>query len=411
MKFFFSCYFQEVSVLIVGVDTVSRLNLYRQMPRTQEFLQFLDSIEFLGYNKVHDNTFSNLVPLFTGYSVQELRELCWANDSVYFDDCPWIWKRFSSKGYFTALAEDLSFYGTFNSFKSGFLQPPSDYYLRPFISANEVHLGHHKLLNMKYCIGARFTSEVLMDYALKFTANMTLQKKKFWSVFWESSVTHDFLNVPVNNDLIFLMFLKSIQEYNVLNSTVLIFMSDHGMRWGAFRETYQGRLEESLPFLYLVFPDWFKKKYSLATKNINQNKHRLTTHFDVHETMKDLLNLDSLEDKVLKWRISTMRHTRGISLFLPIPENRTCESAGIQPIWCSCQKNQKVSTTDKTVVKAANLSLKYLNSMMKNYKECAQLKLNKVSSLCFALHVPRHRFALSSPFYSLPSNAAVRRFN
>jgi hypothetical protein len=45
------------------------------------------------------------------------------------------------------------------------------------------------------------------------------------------------------------------------SKTVLFFLSDHGIRFGAVRQTSVGKLEERLPFMFLIFPDWFLKKY------------------------------------------------------------------------------------------------------------------------------------------------------
>lgn len=43
---------QGLSVLLLGADNVSRLNLLRKMPRTEALLRRLGGIIMLGYNKV-----------------------------------------------------------------------------------------------------------------------------------------------------------------------------------------------------------------------------------------------------------------------------------------------------------------------------------------------------------------------
>ncbi|KAK6632024.1 hypothetical protein RUM44_007054 [Polyplax serrata] len=370
---------QKISVLIVGVDSLSRLNYHRQMPKTNDFLQSMGAIEFFGYNKVQDNTFPNLVPLLSGHSVKEIRQFCWLNDSAFFDGCPWIWKNYSRKGYNTMFIEDSTNLGLFNYLKNGFYNSPTNYYLRPYMDANERFIGHMKPLNTKYCCGTRLTAQVLMDYAYKFVTNMTEMDKKYWAFVWESSLTHDFLNVPPNNDEIYSSFFRSIQEQNVLNKTIVIFMSDHGMRWGSIRETYQGRLEEHLPFLLLLLPPWFQENYGLAMRNLRRNTRLLTTHFDVHELIKDLLDPSrTLKDENLESRIMETRGDRGISLFLPIPVNRTCTSAGIEKTWCTCQRNKQIPISNKYVKKAAKLSVNYLNSLMFDQQQCARLYLHKV---------------------------------
>lgn len=355
------------------------MNFLRQMPKTKDFINSLGAVHFLGYNKVQDNTFPNLVPVLSGLSVEEIRKLCWFKDSEFFDECPWIWKNFSSQNYVTAFGEDSCNIGLFNYLKNGFLYQPTDYYIRPYVYTNERRIGRMKPMNTKYCVGGRFTAEVLLDYAYKFSVNMTSSNKKFWGFFWETSLTHDFLNVPANNDNIFFTFFKRIVQENILNSTAIVFLSDHGMRWGSIRETYQGRMEEHLPFLNLIFPKWFKEKYKSAMKNLQQNVHLLTTHFDLHETLKDLMNLSSLEESNLSLRVPQTRDLRGISLFLPIPVNRTCGSAGIQRTWCTCQQSKQISVSDNMVKKAAETVLVHLNQMLSKYKQCAKLQLERVS--------------------------------
>jgi leucyl aminopeptidase len=90
-------------------------------------------------------------------------------------------------------------------------------------------------------------------------------------------------------------------------------------------------------FLFAVFPKSFKQKFPLAVRNFKRNSRRLTTHFDVFETLKDLSNLDAnvLNSEKLKKRAEDLKERaanlpRGISLFLEIPNERTCDYAGIE---------------------------------------------------------------------------------
>lgn len=72
-------------------------------------------------------------------------------------------------------------------------------------------------------------------------------------------------------------------------------MSDHGIRWGGIRQTYQGQMEERLPFVILALPERFRDRYAQAVANLNLNVRRLTTPFDLHETLKQLLDVSTLE--------------------------------------------------------------------------------------------------------------------
>lgn len=62
------------------------------------------------------------------------------------------------------------------------------------------------------------------------------------------------------------------------------------VRFAAVRDTLQGKLEERLPFFSFVFPDWFKIKHKQEYINFRENAYRLTTPFDIHATLQDLLS-------------------------------------------------------------------------------------------------------------------------
>lgn len=79
------------NVILLGVDSVSRLAFHRQMPRTSQFLKkILGAYEMKGYNKVEDNTFVNLIPILTGKFVEELP---WNESVSYkpFDDYRFVY--------------------------------------------------------------------------------------------------------------------------------------------------------------------------------------------------------------------------------------------------------------------------------------------------------------------------------
>ena len=54
---------------------------------------------------------------------------------------------------------------------------------------------------------------------------------------------------------------SSVLFLGTFENTLVILGSDHGTRFGRFRNTGQGRIEERLPVQLLVIPKWFKKEY------------------------------------------------------------------------------------------------------------------------------------------------------
>ncbi|RXG53565.1 hypothetical protein Avbf_09198, partial [Armadillidium vulgare] len=52
-----------------------------------------------------------------------------------------------------------------------------------------------------------------------------------------------------------------VEEGGILNKSILFYMSDHGMRFGNFRHTDLGKYEDNLPYLFIVVPEWFRKRF------------------------------------------------------------------------------------------------------------------------------------------------------
>lgn len=366
---------RPLNVLIIGLDSVSRLNLHRQLPYTIKYLRKLGIVELLGYNKVGDNTFPNVIPILTGYNEDELKNICWPNDTVKFDKCPFIWKRFKEKNYKTVYAEDAAWMGIFNYMKRGFREQPTDYYWSFFNRLAEELIGNESEGNVKRCVGSRRVYVTMLDYLKKFIASMANYNQPYFGFFWEVSLTHDFLNAAQMADEEFEQFFKHLNQTGELNRTVVFFLSDHGIRWGGIRSTFQGRMEERLPFLTLLLPEWFRNTYHTAFLNLQKNVRRLTTPFDFHETLVDLLNPFALTTEKLNARTTS---SRGYSLFSKIPESRTCEDAAISSHWCTCQQSTPIDINHAVVTEVAEFAVNYMNTLLEGYADCSNLTLNAV---------------------------------
>lgn len=86
------------SVLIISIDSLSRLNLIRSMPITYRLLETHGFMSLEGYTKVADNTFPNVVPILTGMFVNQMTKRCWKSPNDEMDKCPFLWKDFKERG-------------------------------------------------------------------------------------------------------------------------------------------------------------------------------------------------------------------------------------------------------------------------------------------------------------------------
>lgn len=373
----------QLNVLIIGMDSCSRSNLHRQMPKTLKYLQELNFIELMGYNKVEINTYPNLVPLLTGRSAANLHG---DSDNVdfHFDNCTFLWNLYKEKGYMTSFGEDSSWMGIFNLQRKGFINQPTDYYYSFYNRVAESLLGNNKLTNILQCIGGRDGYKDFINYITALVKRLRIDNMPYFAFHWGSGLSHDYVNKPSIGDEFYREFFRNLHVNGYLNDTVLMFMSDHGFRWGGITKTYVGKMEDRLPFMLIGLPDWFKKKFSQAYYNLNENVHRLTTHYDIHATLMDILNLDQLTDDQV--RKQPQSYNQEISLFSKIPLNRTCLSAGIPSKWCACQTKVSISTKGIILQQAALFAVDSINDFLKYYRQCAKLQLDEILTVNTYIH-------------------------
>ncbi|KAF6214779.1 hypothetical protein GE061_009522 [Apolygus lucorum] len=352
----------NLNVLMIGFEATSRFDFSRRMPRTMEFLENHDVISLQGYSTVGNDSYSNILPVLTGYSEGGLSEVCRPSNRSVFNNCTFLWDLFKKQGYVTALSEEHP-NGPFHLLERGFTKQPVDFYTRPFD------------LLVKY-VGVEkncTTSKLLNNHIKSFLEKMEHQLN--FAFFWNNR-SNELPNQQVLDDE-FLDLLISVESLGLFNKTVLILMSDRGLKQNEFLWTLEGHLEERLPFVHFVFPSWFKKKYKVAMNNMKMNQERLTTPFDLHETLKDILDLSKLADEVLIAN-TTQTNGTGASLFRQISTTRTCKDGGILDEFCACHTSDAVPRDSQTLREAAQSIVDHVNSLLSNHSQCPTLHLANI---------------------------------
>ncbi|XP_031835562.1 uncharacterized protein LOC116428275 [Nomia melanderi] len=367
---------RKLSVLMIGIDSVSRLNFLRSAPITDKYLRDTGWVRFNGYNKMADNTFPNLMAILTGQSLAQSYSRCKPTVPYGLDRCPFLWRNFRDAGYATAYGEDETGLNTFNYMKVGFVEPPTDYYLRPYMLACEKLLKVRKRFGLKYCTGPETSFDRILDYALEFAR--TFLGLPFFGFFWTSSVSHENANGLSSMDARLHGKLRYLEREGVLNDTMVVFLSDHGMRWGPIRNTFVGWYEERLPFLYLWLPEWFRLERPDAYSSLRGNRHRLVSPFDLYQTLREVLALSGGEAS------PSPACPDCRSLLGPVPRRRGCADVGISSHWCACTAFSPADPRDPIVEKGARAFLEHANARAASYKDdkgrrlCAKLRLKKV---------------------------------
>ncbi|XP_050304843.1 uncharacterized protein LOC126742257 isoform X2 [Anthonomus grandis grandis] len=369
---------KPLSVLFIGIDSISRLNFIRALPNTHKYVEDHGWIPMNGYNKMDDNTFPNLMAILTGFNQTTAYSTCNPRSIGLLDKCPLLWYDFRNLGYVTAYAEDEVYISTFNYNKKGFFNPPADYYFRPYIMASE-KLSKVTVSSMAYCTGPETAGERILNAAKDFA--ITFKEHPHFGFFWMNTFSHNDISTPSMMDDKLKSFLVDLETSGVTNNSIIIFISDHGMRFGGIRSTETGWLEERLPFIYFSFPPWFKDRFPRELTNFKNNQNRLTVPYDVHMTLQHILVLSGLN--------YTMKSSDAcpncLSLFEKVPEERSCEEAGITRHWCTCSGFVATKLDNRAKVKVANFFLDIINKRIANYtrlgaNKCAKYKVEEVST-------------------------------
>ncbi|XP_064460696.1 uncharacterized protein LOC135370786 [Ornithodoros turicata] len=357
----------QLNVLVLGVDSVSYLNFDRHLPLSADFIRnHLESFELHGYNKIGDNSFPNQCPLLMGRTSAETMNLSVNN---FFDNLDFVWNLFADRGYRTMFLEESPKYGLFNYMLNGFHSPPTDYYLRPAIMAMDKSDLKKFVTCGLACLGPTTPIEMFLDYLARFIIQM--DDRPFFSYTFLSEASHDSFNCAGYADAPLKRFFDKVEMSGALNRTVLVFLSDHGMRYDAIRATFIGKFEDRQPFAFLAFPRWFLNKHPDVRKALKTNQRRLTTHFDVHATLGELVDFPQK---------TRPRTKHGISLFHEVPGSRTCADASISHQWCSCEaKGEPLSPHDPVSEAMAQSLVGQINVWLQvQPRQCYPFRLRNV---------------------------------
>ncbi|CAG7829228.1 unnamed protein product [Allacma fusca] len=366
------------NVVIIGLDSVSRFHFHTLMPKTKQALDELGSIEMLGYMKVHndwyqaspitmpsvgDNTFPNSVAFLTGYKLNQVIPFCF-NISKIFDICPLIWNNISMA---TAILEDAPSLSIFN-----FFNPPATHYLRPLMLATLNDNYPHKM--MFPCVGSRTTETFVLEHIQQ----LMEYEAPLFSYTWLTSLAHENVDNLPGADLVFSKFILSLN----LSNTILVFMSDHGHRYGNSRTTFNGWFNDKLPFFTITMPS--RVKNFLGDQRIQilkSNSRKLTTPFDAYHTLRDILeayNVKEFDNPPVMINGKLFPRTQGQSLFSNISPDRTCAQAGIPKDFCACADLRGMDLKDPIIQKTVRYAISRINKWIP--RRCRVIDVSQITA-------------------------------
>ena len=222
------------------------------------------------------------------------------------------------------------------------------------------------------CAGARYAekkTKLLLDFLDKY------KEKKFFAFAYYDVLTHDNQNgMSLMKKYVSDIFQK-ITNTDLHRNTLIVFFSDHGTRISSYVNTNVGFYEARLPSMYIIFPQWFRRKYKQLHGNLQNNSRKLTSNFDVYKTILDVVHGTYRRNSQDK-----MTNKPGISLLEPFPGNRTCEEAGVPSQWCACVKLVHMPVNSPRIILSAIRLVESINRELESKApgKCIKYKLKRV---------------------------------
>lgn len=396
----------ELGAVIIGIDSMSRLNFMRQLPQSYRLItDEMNGVVLLGFNKVGENTFPNVVPILTG------RPLPCSGEFNYFEGWPFVWNDFEEQGAATMYSEDLPEFNMFDYLDSGIRKQPTLHYMRTYWIAVENSLLYK--MSSSFCLGPTPKHLIYLNYLKSFLYTYRDSPVFLFSLFNEAS--HDYVNTVGAIDKDLFEFLNSSYRENLFNRSVVFVLGDHGNRIDPIRLTDVGRVEDRMPMVTVIMPDWAEQVYPQWKEALQENSRRLLSSYDIHATCLDILSTlkhyspdktqtNSVEadsrnmlntERAIKNGLkgSLLKHFTerrlGTSFFELVPVTRDCDSAGIPEWFCVCQTNEeRISPEDPRSINAAKAVVSHFNNnLLQGLTEfCAVQKLVTVDSATLILH-------------------------
>ncbi|KAK7868801.1 hypothetical protein R5R35_003642 [Gryllus longicercus] len=366
------------SVLVLGIDSMSRLNFIRQLPRTHALLtDVFGATVFTGMTRVGQNTYANFIPMLTGMAARkrdDLEVVVWEKLYGPFDDLPAVWKKFNENGYITMYTEDVPIYMAFNYMAAGFKKQPTDYYTRPFWLAMENSSGFES--SDGRCYGNIPQYEFLFNYTREFVEKM--RDKRYFAFSFVTGYSHHSINEVQVLDEPLRAFLEGLWRSDALKNTVVIVLGDHGNRFDDFRATVLGRVESNLPYLTISLPPATRAAKPHLQEGLQRNNATFITWYDVYELLSDL----ALANLQAASRVARFGQV-GWSLFRGVPA-RTCPQAGVPWEYCVCVREVALRAGDAAARAAGRALVAHVNALLADRARpagpCARLELARVLS-------------------------------
>ncbi|CAG9325559.1 unnamed protein product [Blepharisma stoltei] len=369
---------KPLNIVMLVIDSLSRRMFFRKLPKSVEYLNSIAKnvsiFDFKLHHVMGQNSQYSFMPTWYGDIPIVVSPM--NKGDLYYDVS--IWKYLHERGFVTMMGMDNcgdnlpQFIGR---------KPRVDHKMGSIWCAASAQYGYSESLKKERCIGNKNAHAWMMDYILDFS---DVYKNVSRYTYMHIDTAHEETGTVVSTiDLDLKSFLEDFTSRD--EDYVLFLMGDHGMRYGQWFKSIDGSHEHKLPLLLIITKDGVLNNIPGSYDVLQHNSNRILSKFDFHTTLQHLGNYPDLESHREEIRKKTSRRLTTYNWFTDyIPDNRTCEDAGIPIYWCGCQpfKEIKDDINSEKFVYLTNSIIETFNTENKIHRKpvkniCQELHLNK----------------------------------
>ncbi|CAJ0572944.1 unnamed protein product, partial [Mesorhabditis spiculigera] len=378
-------------VHIILLDSVAGTQTRRALPRTVEYLEKEMGAVFMHHmNRVADGSQPNGFAFLLGERLDDItRAFLGAEDLLaqstfdenckqYLDNRTFIFNEYERAGYKTMIQFDWGDVFTYPDCK-GFKEQPATHDYRAIVSTMEKNKGLEKKLTGK-CIEEW---HLLLEHHAQFAAAYNNTGK--FGLSWLVEISHNNAYALNHADPVFLKYFQDHAE--TFSNSFVIFMADHGVRYGPTLRRNFGQREMNNPLLMITVPKFLRENAQVMA-NLKAHSAKLVTHYDVYATLQDILKISHATNYTNFDYVEVLQPNpnNGTSLLRPLGrfEDRSCQTIPVTGDFCLCELNRTTKAEPSTYHEMAQVAVKTINDKLKLEgleSKCATLKLNVVDQV------------------------------
>ena len=303
------------NILILYIDSLSRVNGLRQLKKTTKFFENFISYKGGFHNKYPSEIFHSFqffkYYAFNGYTSINFPFLFYGQNQTKINKSL-ITKFYKRNGFVTSEASDWC---VRDNCRTNHNYTIEEMYDHLFLICDPNNEDFN--LNRIRCLYGKQNAEYTYEYTNQFWRKYSKNRK--YSIIINNHAHEGNLTVVKHIDNIISTFLNNLFDDNLLKDTTVFLLADHGVGVPSFyyaTEFY--KKEINLPLLLIIINDRKNVTYESQYEYIYENQQNFITAFDIYNTLGNILfgnNYKTLENISQFNETNTCKSPFGTSLF------------------------------------------------------------------------------------------------